>query len=467
MLAGSLAYGHGLLPPDTALRQDLDWLNNRGVINISTTTWPLSQEEVASALDTAKPNTHTDTQVLARIRQQLAQIKSPLEATLYASTQFPGLNTEFGQIEHDKRRASLAGQWQNEYMDLRLQANVVGGDGGDKPSRWLPSGSYAAAKVGNQWLSFGQIDRYWGPGHEGSLILGHSARPVTAFSLQRAEQKPFETPVLSWLGRWQYQIFAGQMSQYNAIPHAKLIGMRFTTMPTDYLELGAHRVIQWGGEGRPQTLKSFGKAMIGKGENEESNDKSNEPGNQIAGLDVRLKLKPLVNLPISVYAQMVGEDEAGYFPSKKAYLMGIDGAHAWGDHTLSWSVEGADTRVEFDKEGIMYGHHLYKDGYYQQGLPLGYALGGDAQSLAARLALTTPDKQTFSGQLLHAKVNPLSQSINGLYPYNTTRNGVGAGWEKTFKNGLNISSNLWYIKSSHPMDNDGVGAALKLKMSFQ
>lgn len=468
LLAGSgLVQAAGLLLPDTGLRQDLDWLNNRGIIHINLATWPLSQEEVASALVNAKPASDADQQVLDRIQQRLEEIKVSVQLSAHTASQFPDMPQGFGQAEQDQHRISAVGQWQNEHVDLRLQANVVGGDGGNKPSHWLPSGSYAAAKIGNQWLSFGQIPRYWGPGHEGSLILGNSARPVTAFSLQRAVQDPFESPWLSWLGRWQYQVFAGQLSQYDSVPHAKLIGMRLDVMPTDSVQIGLHRTIQWGGKGRPQSLRSFGNALLGQGENEDSADKSQEPGNQIAGLDVRLKLQTWLNMPLGVYAQMIGEDEAGYFPSKKAYLLGIDGAHAWGDNTVNWSLEGADTRVEFKREGVVYDHHLYRGGYYQQGLPLGYALGGDAQSVSVRLAVSTPKRHTFSGQLMHAKVNPRNQAINGLYAQRDDLNGIKLGWEKTFKNGLNVGSQLWYVNSKNHQHDYGLGAGVKILLPLR
>ncbi|WP_410779888.1 capsule assembly Wzi family protein, partial [Klebsiella quasipneumoniae] len=52
-------------------------------------------------------------------------------------------------------------------------------------------------------------------------------------------------------GPWQYQISASQMNQYTAVPHTKIIGGRLTFSPFQSLELGASRIMQWGGEGRP------------------------------------------------------------------------------------------------------------------------------------------------------------------------------------------------------------------------
>lgn len=131
-------------------------------------------------------------------------------------------------------------------------------------------------KFWNQWLSFGQVPQWWGPGYEGSLIRGDAMRPMTGFLMQRAEQAAPETWWLRWVGPWQYQISASQMNQYNAVPHAKIIGGRFTFSPIQSLELGASRIMQWGGKGRPESLSNFWDGLTGK-DNTAAND-PNEPG---------------------------------------------------------------------------------------------------------------------------------------------------------------------------------------------
>ncbi|MFW3379870.1 capsule assembly Wzi family protein, partial [Glaesserella parasuis] len=103
----------------------------------------------------------------------------------------------------------------------------------------------------------------WGPGHDGSLIRGDASRPVYGFTAQRAEQKAFESKWLSWIGPWQYQAFAGQLDDYTAVPDAKLLGFRLTAQPLPYLELGASRTLQWGGEGRSQSWDSLWNAIKG------------------------------------------------------------------------------------------------------------------------------------------------------------------------------------------------------------
>ena len=53
---GAQAYAAGLVVNDNDLRNDLAWLSDRGVIHLSLSTWPLSQEEIARALNKAKPS---------------------------------------------------------------------------------------------------------------------------------------------------------------------------------------------------------------------------------------------------------------------------------------------------------------------------------------------------------------------------------------------------------------------------
>ncbi len=163
---------------------------------------------------------------------------------------------------------------------------------------------------------------------------------------------------------------------------------------------------------------------------------------------------------------MVGEDEAGFLPSKNFYLLGIDGSYAWGQNNVNWYVEGADTTTSFDRRtNVTYRHHIYKDGFYQQGYPLGYSYGGDAQTITSKLTVSTPDRQRYSGKLIYAKVNPNDQTINQAYPNKDTLRGFEAGWGKTFNNGLQLQATAWVLDSER--DNTDVGAGLKLAMPLR
>lgn len=109
---------------------------------------------------------------------------------------------------------------------------------------------------------------------------------MTGFLLQRAEQRAPETSWLRWIGPWQYQLSASQMNQYAAVPHTKIFGGRLTFSPISSLELGASRVMQWGGEGRPSSFSSFWDGLTG---NDNTGESADDPGNQLAGFDFKLE----------------------------------------------------------------------------------------------------------------------------------------------------------------------------------
>jgi hypothetical protein len=102
-------------------------------------------------------------------------------------------------------------------------------------------------KFWNQWLSFGQMPQWWGPGYEGSLIRGDAMRPMTGFLMQRAEQAAPETWWLRWVGPWQYQISASQMNQYTAAPCQNYRRSFYLfTIPVFRIRRIAHYAVGWG-----------------------------------------------------------------------------------------------------------------------------------------------------------------------------------------------------------------------------
>lgn len=57
-------FAQGLVLNDANLRTDLNWLNQQGVIQISTSTWPLSGDEIQHALSQAKVSNNTQQKVI-------------------------------------------------------------------------------------------------------------------------------------------------------------------------------------------------------------------------------------------------------------------------------------------------------------------------------------------------------------------------------------------------------------------
>ncbi len=453
-------HASGLVTPDNDLRNDLAWLSDRGVINVSLSTWPLSQEEINSVISQAKPVTNTEKNVIDRVQRRIGDLKANIRVSGYAATDKPGTPQGFGQNQYADQSLTIGAGANGEFWDVRVQGSVEGDQRVSDGSKFNMNGSYGAVKVWNQWLSFGEVSQWWGPGYDGSLIRSDAARPVAGFMLQRADQSPFETPWLSWMGRWQYQLTAGQLSQYTAVPDTKLIGGRFTMMPTNFLELGASRIMMWGGDGRPQSWSSFWDGVIG---NDNTGDPKNDPGNQLGGFDFKLKLQPLIGLPVSFYGQITGEDEAGMLPSHNGYLLGLEGHPEWGSTTINWHIEGADTRSNGKADNVMYRHYIYTDGYYQQGYPLGHAMGGDGQMLSGRVEMVLDDGQRWSTRLVYAKVNPNNQTVNQAFPKSDTLKGIQLGWGYNFASQVKFDTSLWYTDNNASTADD-VGAGISFEV---
>jgi hypothetical protein len=237
---------------------------------------------------------------------------------LFAETDPQNIPQKFADEQKSQYQAALELNAGGAQWDARLRVNAEKDPIIDNGHDVNVEGSYLAGKLWNQWLIAGQIPTYWGPGHEGSLIRGDASRPVYGLTMQRAEQQAFETKWLSWIGPWQYQAFAGQLDDY-AIPDAKLLGFRLTAQPLPYLELGASRILQWGGEGRQKVLTALWNAIKG---NDNFDDGDLDKSNQIAGFDARLNLNHWFGV-LAFMGNMSVKMKLGFF-LQKMYLAGID-----------------------------------------------------------------------------------------------------------------------------------------------
>ncbi|KPD03946.1 capsule assembly Wzi family protein [Moellerella wisconsensis] len=459
----SSAIASGLVLPDNNLRNDLAWLSERNVIQISLSTWPLSSQEITRSLDNANISNDEQKNVIQRIKQQLNRNKNTLQLQTYLSSGHPSMPQGFADSEYSDFRYTLAGNYSTDNVDLNLKANAERDLRVENGSDYNLNGSYGGVKIWNQWLAFGEIPQWWGPGYDGSLIRTDAARPVTGFLMQRADQSPFDSKWLSWIGSWQYQLTAGQIKQYPVQSGVKLLGLRMTMNPTDYLELGGSRVMMWSGDGRPSNWKSFWDATTGSSN---TGDVKKDPGNQLAGFDFKLKLFPLIELPLSVYGQYIGEDEAGYLPSHNAYMAGIEGHHSLYGQPLNWYIEGANTRTEWSNKGVMYRHFVYHAGYYQQGYPLGHAMGGDGRMISSKVEYTLDDHQRVSTRVMYATVNPQSQWQNKAFPKDDTIKGVDVGWWYNFNDRVITDSKVWLSKTDTDTHND-VGVSVAVTVPFK
>lgn len=459
-------FAQGIVLNNEDLRTDLNWLNQQGVIQISTSTWPMSGDEIQRALSQAKVLNNTQKKVIDSIQNALKADNQTAKLGLFAETDQKNIPQAFGDSAKAQYVGSLEFNAGGENWDAKLRVNGEKDPQIDNGQDVNVEGSYIAGKLWNQWVIAGQIPTYWGPGHDGSLIRGDASRPVYGFTAQRAEQKAFESKWLSWIGPWQYQAFAGQLDDYKAVPDAKLLGFRLTAQPLPYLELGASRTLQWGGEGRPENWDSLWNAIKGN-DNFENGDE--DKSNQIAGFDARLNLQTLLNVPVSVYGQYVGEDEAGMLPSKKMYLAGTDYSSSFKNMPYQLYVEWADTTTNGDPLGISYGHRVYGDGYYQHGFPLGHAMGGDGEMISVGGNIRFDVMNRLSGRAIYAKVNQSAgifgdHEINLAFPEKDKIKALDLTWTHYIKPTMPLKINGWVSDSDVHGNDAGASVGIEIPL---
>ncbi len=454
-------YAQGIILNNNDLRTDLNWLNQQGVIQISTSTWPLSGEEIQRALSTAKIENNAQQKVINSVMANLEAENTSTKLALFAETDPQNIPQKFADEQKSQYQAALELNAGGKQWDARLRVNAEKDPIIDHGQDVNVEGSYIAGKLWNQWLIAGQIPTYWGPGHEGSLIRGDASRPVYGFTMQRAEQQAFETKWLAWIGPWQYQAFAGQLDDYHAIPDAKLLGFRLTAQPLPYLELGASRILQWGGEGRSESFDSLWNAIKG---NDNFDDGALDKSNQIAGFDARLNLNRWSGVPISLYGQYVGEDEAGLLPSKKMYLAGIDYSSQLNNLPLQVYAEWADTRTNGNVQGISYNHYIYQDGYYQHGFPLGHAMGGDGQMLSLGGDIRFDVMNRLNGRVMVAKVNQSNSINNQAFTQKDEIKALDLTWTHYLKPNAPLTLNGWVSDSDVYGQDAGVSIGVEIPL---
>lgn len=451
---------------DLKLKADLDWLNTQGVVQISTSTWPLTANEIERGLASARAETAAQQQLLQSVQTRLAQNRESLvkaSAALTLQTNRQQLPQTFGEDQLAGQQATVGVSLSEADWEFNLQANLKNDELIDDDSDVSFEGSYLAGKAANQWLIAGKIPAWWGPGHDGSLIRGDASLPVIGITMQRDTQTAPTNQYLNWVGPWQYQLFAGQFEDYEAIPDAKLFGARLAASPLPWLEVGASRTFMWGGKGRPESLSSFGDALLGTRDNADNGDVDGDPANQLGGFDAKVSLSSLVNVPASVYAQYVGEDEAGGLPAKNMYLAGVDYASSIQGKPYQLYAEYTDTRTSGEVRGISYDHGTYTDGYYQQGYPLGYALGGDAESVAVGGRLWLDNRNFINAKLQHAKVNQADEADNQAFPTTDKLTSIDVAWEHQWQPLTKITTRLWAVDSDNQSTDIGAGVGLEFQ----
>jgi Capsule assembly protein Wzi len=391
-----------LSPGDESLRSDIQLLADAGILRGPVTTWPISWPDIARDALAAKETGLDDYEAAALLRvQRLSRMASAYGyagAGIRASGAYePAQLRGFEDTPREEGEIALRAGWLSDHLSLNLQGSaVIDPDDGDQ---FRADGSYVGVNVGNFMISAGSMERWWGPGWDGSLILSTNARPIPSITLERNYTDPFKSRWLSWIGPWRASIAIGEMHDDGPVSNVKFLEARVNFKPRPWLEFGLTRTAQFCGGDRPCDWQTFKDVLFGRDNYVEGDDPLAEPGNQMAGYDMRLR-SPWKALPVAFYTQWIGEDEAGGFPSKFIGQFGLEywGSSPWGGFRLR--AEYADTACIFTSAtpqfGCAYRHNIYPQGYTYKGRIVGHTMDNDSRMVSAAGLLTRSNGDVLS-----------------------------------------------------------------------
>jgi hypothetical protein len=193
-------------PGDGRLRHDLELLSDAGLVHAPLTAWPVSWPEIArdvGGLNATELPLHLQA-ALARVRaaavSETATGELEFDARISGSEQ-PTALRRFDDVPRESGEVAVSAQ----YLGARFafKGSVTGVADASDGKELRPDGSYVGVVLGNWMLHAGYIDRWWGPGWEGSLIYGSNARPIPSITIERNYSDPIDHPWLRWIGQWR------------------------------------------------------------------------------------------------------------------------------------------------------------------------------------------------------------------------------------------------------------------------
>ena len=223
---------------------------------------------------------------------------------------------------------------------------------------------------------------------------------MPALAISRKSAIGFDVPFTDHSIPWTVTSFMGLMDDDRVVNDALLWGFRLNFKPAENWEVGVTRLAQWSGDGRPSDLGTFWRVLKGEdncggnGPTIEECQNGEEPGNQLAGYDIRWSSN-ILQQPFSVYFTMFAEDgdrKGGLsIFGEERYQLGLDTQISFLNQNWRAYLEGTDTYA-LCSDGVngdgssnigdcYYEHSIYKTGMRYKGRSIGSSYENDASTL--------------------------------------------------------------------------------------
>ena len=179
-----------LSPGDMALRHDIQRLADYGVIKGPTSTWPLAWGPLMADISSYNRSDQLPRDIIDAITRVSAKANWEMrvdQITYNANASIAENPTRMRSFQNTPRESAELGGGLS-YTGDRFSI-VLNGQAVDSPSDgkdFRADGSTLGVVLGNYSFSANTLDRWWGPGWDGSLILSNNARPMRVHFLSVA-----------------------------------------------------------------------------------------------------------------------------------------------------------------------------------------------------------------------------------------------------------------------------------------
>jgi len=386
ILSGVATAAPWIDPGDAGARRDVELLAAHGLLSGPVISWPLPWEQVLPALNAAEAETYPHVRAAvyrlrAKYDRDVAIPSQRIRYTIEAEgASSPQLIRGFESPSRDYAEARIGAESVSRGGSARLNIGVDREVNGDTELNF--DGSYAAYQFGNVLVHGGVTEHWWGPGRDGALQLSNNARPFPVISATRVKPEPFESDLLSWVGPWRLTGYVGVLPDDRAVDNPLVAGMRAEAEPIDGLMIGVTRTAQFCGEGIGCGTSELFDTLIGADNNPALETRGPGSGagssDQKAGIDVRYSTA-LGAYDAEVYGEIAGEDQAGFFPSKNAYIVGAGVGGPVGTDGAAFSVYGEYADTAQAGPNVFYSNSLYPSGNSFDGEVIGHSIESDSR----------------------------------------------------------------------------------------
>ena len=226
--------------------------------------------------------------------------------------------------------------------------------------------------LGNEYvqMELGYREHWFSPFKDSAMLVSTHAKASPSITISNA------TPYTDWNIR--FEMFYSQLENVDAIVlgdetfpgKPRHAGLHLSFTPFDFWTVGLNRTLQFGGGKREVSVGDVFEALFDPAGKDNvgdvvTDDINFEFGNQQASVTSQFNFD--FYMPISVYAEYAGEDtvnESNFQLGNDAKSLGIYLPVVTDDVSLRYEVSDWSTR--------WYVHHLYPDGYTNDGQIMGH-----------------------------------------------------------------------------------------------